>query len=384
MLHEFVTSYRGAIIERARLKLTARPRPPAPPQELDHGVTLFLSQLSDRLRSESTGAAGSSRAIGAGATQHGRDLMALGFTVSQVVHDYGDICQAITELAIEHRASITTDEFKTLNGCLDTAIAEAVTEHARITAESRSHEEYERSGQIAHETRDLLNTALLAYHALKHGTVAINGSTGAVLGRSLMGLRDLVDSTLSDIRLGATTERRVRVRVTPFLDDIRVGARLHAESLGLALVFEPGEAEWAISADPQVLASAVTNLLNNAFKFTRPGGRVVLRARTPDDTRVLIEVEDQCGGIPDSVGDAFQAFGERRSHDRAGLGLGLAMARRAVTAHGGDIRVRDIPGAGCVFTIDLPLMLDTESASSGTALAVPIQSADRQMSQSSR
>jgi signal transduction histidine kinase len=373
MLHEFVTTYRGAIIDRARMKLTARPRPSAPAQELDHGVTLFLTQLSDRLRSESSAPGGSPGAIGAGATQHGRDLMALGFTVSQVVHDYGDICQAITELAIEHRAAITTDEFKTLNGCLDTAIAEAVTEHARITAESRSHDEYERSGQLAHETRDLLNTALLAYHALKLGTVAINGSTGAVLGRSLMGLRDLVDSTLSEIRLGAATERRVRVLVAPFLDDIRVGARLHAESLGLSLAFMPGDEAWAVTADPQILASAVTNLLNNAFKFTRAGGRVVLRARTEDGTRLLIEVEDQCGGIPDSVGDPFQPSGERRSHDRSGLGLGLSMARRAVTAHGGSIQVRNMPGAGCVFTIDLPL-----------AVKAAVGDADRAMSQSSR
>jgi hypothetical protein len=88
----------------------------------------------------------------------------------------------VTELAIEQNAPITTDEFKTLNGCLDTAIAEAVTEHARITAESRSTEESERSGHVAHETRDLLNTAILAYQTLKRGAVAINGSTGAVLG----------------------------------------------------------------------------------------------------------------------------------------------------------------------------------------------------------
>jgi len=75
-----------------------------------------------------------------------------------------------------------------LNGCLDTAIAEAVTEHARITAEARSHEEYERSGQLAHETRDLLNTAILAYHALKPGLVANNGSTGPGPGPTLLGL----------------------------------------------------------------------------------------------------------------------------------------------------------------------------------------------------
>jgi hypothetical protein len=67
--------------------------------------------------------------------------LGLGFTVSQVVHDYGDICQAITEWAVEQNAPITTDEFHVLNRCLDTAIADAVTEHARITAASRSADE---------------------------------------------------------------------------------------------------------------------------------------------------------------------------------------------------------------------------------------------------
>jgi hypothetical protein len=181
MLYEFVTTYRDSIIDRARQKLTARPWPSVSPDELENGVPLFLTQLSEKLRSESTGAPHSPGAIGSAATRHGRDLMALGFSVSQVVHDYGDICQAITEIAIEQNAPITTDEFKTLNGCLDTAIAEAVTEHARITAESRSHEEFERSGHVAHETRDLLNTAILAYQTLKRGAVAINGSSRPAL-----------------------------------------------------------------------------------------------------------------------------------------------------------------------------------------------------------
>ncbi len=363
MLYQFVTTFRDPIIDRARQKLTARPWPLASPEELENGVPLFLTQLSATLRSESAGAAHSPRALGAAATRHGRDLMALGFTVSQVVHDYGDICQAITELAIEQNAPITTDEFKTLNGCLDTAIAEAVTEHARITAEARSNDEIERSGHVAHEARDLLNTAFLAYMAIRQGTVAINGSTGEVLGRSLMGLRDLIDSTLSGIRIATNQQRRERVPVTPFLSDIALAGRLHAETRGLHLEIEPGDSAWVVIADPQVLASAVTNLLNNAFKFTPAGGRVVLRARTIDGARLAIEVEDECGGIPDTVGDPFQSFGERRGHDRAGLGLGLSIARKAVRAHGGDIHIHNVPGKGCTFTIDVPLAGDAVPAS---------------------
>jgi signal transduction histidine kinase len=367
MLYEFVTTYRDAIVTRAREKLTARPWPSVSAQELENGVPLFLTQLSEMLRSASTGTAHSQSAIGSTATRHGGELLALGFTVSQVVHDYGDICQAVTELAIEQNAPITTDEFRILNGCLDTAIAEAVTEHARITAESRSTEESERSGRVAHETRDLLNTAILAYQTLKRGAVAINGSTGAVLGRSLMGLRDLVDSTLSDIRIATNQQRHERVSVTPFLNDIATAGGLHAESRGLQFAVESGDPGWAVTGDPQLLASAVSNLLNNAFKYTLPGGRVVLRARTSENARLLIEVEDECGGIPDSGGDPFEVFGKRRGRDRTGLGLGLSIARKAVRAHGGDIHIRNIPDKGCVFIIDLPLAAKDVPVSPGVA-----------------
>jgi signal transduction histidine kinase len=372
MLYEFVATYRDAIIARSREKLTARPWPSASAHELENGVPLFLTQLSEKLQSESSGPPPLSRsALGASATLHGRDLMALGFTVSQVVHDYGDICQAITELAIEQNAPITTEEFKTLNGCLDTAIAEAVTEHARITAESRSIEETERSGHVAHETRDLLNTAILAYQTLKRGAVAINGSTGAVLGRSLMGLRDLVESALSEIRIAANQQRRERVLLTPFLKDIGVAGTLHAESRGLQFAIEPGDPEWAVTADPQLLGSAVTNLLNNAFKYTLAGGRVVLRARLGADAHFLIEVEDECGGIPASEGDPFQSFVKRRGRDRTGLGLGLSIARKAVRAHGGDIHIRNIPDRGCVFVIAIPRAVIEVPASADVAQSNP-------------
>jgi len=110
----------------------------------------------------------------------------------------------------------------------------------------------------------------------------------------------------------------------------------------------------SIDADPQLLMSAVMNLLLNAFKNTPSGGHVVMRAHA-EQGRLLIETQDECGGIPPSKGDLFQAFGDRRGSDRSGLGLGLSIARKAVRAHGGEIRIRNMPGNGCVFVIDLPL-----------------------------
>jgi hypothetical protein len=113
-----------------------------------------------------------------------------------------------------------------------------------------------------------------------------------------------------------------------------------------------------VNADPQLLASAVMNLLNNAFKFTHTGGRVVLRALR-DDRCVHIEVEDECGGIPDGAQEPFKAFADRRrAVDRTGLGLGLSIARKAVRMHGGDIHFRNLPGKGCVFVIEVPLAVE--------------------------
>ena len=354
MLHEFVTAYGDAIIARAREKVGHRRRPPVSAIELENGVPVFLTQLSETLRCEATASPFSAEAIGATAARHGRDLLALGFNVSQVVHDYGDICQAITELALDQNAPIAIEEFHTLNRCLDTAIAEALTEHARLAAQRTGTEEAERLGQVAHELRHLLNAAFLAFQTLRHGAVAINGSTGMVLGRSLVGLRDLIDSTLAEVRLGAGIQRRERLSVAEFIDEIAVVANLHAEYRDIHFLVERVDRELTVNGDPQLLASAVTNLLNNAFTYTHAGGRVVLRVNHEHE-RVMIEVEDQCGGIPDSAADRFQPFGERRGRDRTGLGLGLSIARKAVEAHGGDIHIRNIPGTGCVFTIEIPV-----------------------------
>ena len=353
MLHEFLHTHRDAIIARTREKMTNRPWPLASTSELENGVPLFLTQLSDTLRSEATATTVSGSDIGDAGARHGGELLALGFNVSQVVHDYGDICQAVTEIALEQSASVTTDEFHTLNRCLDNATARAVTEHARLTEEGSLAAETERMGQVGHELRNLTHTALLAFNTLKQGHVAINGSTGMVLGRTLMGIRDMIDSTLCEVRLGAGILHRERIHLSTFVNEIAVVANLHAEYRQVRLRTEPVDERVFVVVDPQVLTAAVMNLLNNALKFTRVKGRVKLSAGELDG-RLIIDVADECGGIPVSVGDPFAPFSERRGTDRTGLGLGLTIARKAVRAHGGDIIVRNIPGDGCVFVIDVP------------------------------
>src|SRR5688572_2067558 len=119
MLHEFVTTHREELIRRCRAKVAIRTIPPPTIAEINHGVPLFLDQLVEALRIDRI----STPAIGRSAMMHGHDLLEQGFTISQVVHDYGDVCQSITEMAVEMKAPISVDDFRTLNACLDDAIA---------------------------------------------------------------------------------------------------------------------------------------------------------------------------------------------------------------------------------------------------------------------
>jgi signal transduction histidine kinase len=138
-----------------------------------------------------------------------------------------------------------------------------------------------------------------------------------------------------------------------FIDELAPAAKLSADAQHITLSVLPVEDGLAIEADRQVLRAAVMNVLQNAVKFTRPGTTVTLRVGANPD-RVLIEIEDECGGLSGgSVKDLFHPF-EQRGTDRSGLGLGLAFSRWAVEASHGRIYARNRPDVGCVFTIDLP------------------------------
>ena len=349
MLEEFIRARRDEIIDRARAQVAERPAPRPTQEELTSGVPLFLDQLVDRLRNEKP----ETGDIAASATTQGKAMLRQGFTVAQVVQGYGDVCQVVTALAIELKAPITTAEFRTLNSCLDTATFEAVSEYERQRDRTISDQGAEKLGFLAHELRNLLNSAVMSYEILKRGNVGIQSSTGAVLGRSLSGLRDLIDRSLAEVRLESGVKNRERIRIREFIEEAEVVAVFEANERGLTLTVACDDDGAEVEIDRPTLASAVGNLLQNAFKFTHKNGNVTLKVRvTPD--RVLIDIEDECGGLPPGGSEAlFKPF-EQRSADRTGLGLGLTISRRAVEVNGGEIHVRDLPGKGCVFTVDLP------------------------------
>lgn len=202
--------------------------------------------------------------------------------------------------------------------------------------------------------RNFLNTATLAFAAMKTGRVAAVGATSAVLDRSVDALRDLIDRALEDVRLANGSHPQVQdFPLVPFIEAIRLSAGFEASARLCEFTVTCAPADLAVRGDRQMLFSALSNLLQNAFKFTRPGTHVRLQAYGAG-ARALIEVQDECGGLPPgTAADMFRPF-EQHGSDRSGVGPGLSIARRAVEASGGSLRVRDIPAVGCVFTIDLP------------------------------
>ncbi len=372
MMHEFLSAQREELIARCLAKVALRSAPKTTAGENEHGIPLFLDQLIKTLQVEQTSEPLLSRKVsgptggdptalselGETAARHGRELMDHGFTVEQVVHDYGDLCQSITDLAFELKVPIEIDEFRTLNRCLDNGIAIAVTEfnYRRdfVMADRQTQALNERLGIFAHELRNFLSASTLALSALKTGNLSINGATGGVLDRCLVGMATLINRSLSEVRMNAGLPLQQQLfSLADFIGEVKLSASLEAKMRDCTLTVSDVDPELGVDADRDLLLSALGNLLQNAFKFTRSETVVTLNAYAQAD-RILLDVEDQGEGLP--LGSEETVFGPffQSGEDRSGLGLGLAIARRSVEANGGTLSVRSQAGVGCVFTINLP------------------------------
>ncbi len=369
-MFQFLTHNRDELIARCKAKVAARTRGTASREQLSNGVPLFLQQLTRTLEAEAAGEAGEGfrisgasggdssalSEVGVGAAAHGKALLELGYTVEQVVHDYGDLCQAITDLAVERDAPFGVDEFRTLNRCLDNAIADAVSSFAAqrdLAIADRNVAKNQRLGFFVHEFRNQVQVATLAFTALESGRLGIGGSTSGVLKRSLSAMSALVRQSVSEVRLGADIPTRDAFSVAAFVADAQATAALYAGMSGCTLKVTFVDPLLGVVGNRLQLAAALMNLLQNAFKFTHSHTEVTLTARAVDD-RVLIEVHDNCGGLPAGTADLlFKPFNQA-GRNRSGLGLGLSIARQSVEADGGTLSVTDLPRAGCVFTISLP------------------------------
>ena len=276
MLYEFLEKYKNPIIQLSAEKTLNISENKPVTSDLKKGLPIFYQDLTDFLKKDASDMGPQSPAsqedsmlLQAGF--HGKESHRLGYTVSQVIHGYGSICQAITEYAQEKNFLISSREFHELNHYLDVAIAQAVTQYTNLTKEDTERKELLRLGELAHELRNALGSATIAHEMIIKGTVGGASNTSRLLSRALSRMRDLIDRSLSEVRLRIASEPHFqRINIIDVISDIEATAVTEARSKGIIMTVEV-DAKIQVNCDRQLLESALANLVQNALKYTKPG-----------------------------------------------------------------------------------------------------------------
>jgi len=216
---------------------------------------------------------------------------------------------------------------------------------------------------LAHELRNPLAPLTNGLHLLRMAidNRAAQEKARDMMERQLRHLVHLVDDLLDVARISSGKVQLKKERIS--LKSVMASAVETSMPLvtagGHHLEVSLPDESVQLFADPTRLAQVVSNLLNNAAKYTPYGGRIALGTRREGD-RVVISVADTGIGIPrDALPEVFEMFtqvGRTRDRSQGGLGIGLALVRRLVELHGGRVTaVSPGPGEGSTFTVRLPL-----------------------------
>ena len=358
-LHDVLAARADEVMARWRSNVQGTLAPESlPAAELVDHLPVFLKQVIDTLRE----AYGSEDEVelpddNPTAAVHGEQRLRLGFSLDSVVREYGVLRDAIIATGRDAGVKITFREAQIVFDSTIDGIANAVSEYARQRDAELHRQHNEHVAFLAHELRNPLGSATMALTLLEaRGHVPPNERAAQVLRTSLAKITELVDHALEVARVASGVELKgQRTSLRELLSGIELAAASDAEARGVQLAVKI-EQELELHVDPRLIHSALSNVVRNAIKFTPPGGAVEVRCRVVGE-RLLVDVEDACGGLPPGrVEEAFAPF-VRLDHDHTqpGFGLGLAIAKQAVSAHGGAIRVQNLPGKGCIFCIELPL-----------------------------
>jgi hypothetical protein len=256
---------------------------------------------------------------------------------------------------MESGESIDIAEYRVLSRYISQGVAEAVGRFSEERDGELTRRAAEEFAFLAHELRNPLTVALLCLPSCRENPDRF--PEVAVLEECLTQVLQLLDGSLRSERMKSGRSATLLDRQTLAVSDLMANAAKETTPItklrGVRIVIEPGD-PIEVRGDARFLRSSLGNLVRNAVKFTREGTKVTLRARR-EGTRVLLEIEDECGGLPPGVLEkAFEPF-VQLGKDQSGFGLGLAIAREAAQAHGGGVSAVDLPGRGCCFTLELPI-----------------------------
>ena len=354
-LYEVVETRRNEIVKEWAARFRTPDETALTPVELVDHVPTFLAELAETLRFLDTSpSAEIDRTSTAG--KHGVQRFRLGFDLDGVVREYAVLQRCIIEIAKREGARVSAEEYAVLGESISQGIADAVTQYSRQRDAELRRQANEHFAFVAHELRNPLGSAQLAFKLLKsRGLLPMNELTD-LLDRGLARTSDLIDGTLGLARTGDGVELHgERLRIGPLIADAVAESRITAHDKRVSIETVPCN-DLEVEADQRLVRSAVTNLIGNAVKFTASGSSIRVRCTDAGD-KVIVDVDDHCGGLPDGAIEKIFAPFVQVGADRTGFGLGLAIAKQAIEAHGGALRAFNRPGDGCTFTIELPKCL---------------------------
>jgi PAS domain S-box-containing protein len=270
------------------------------------------------------------------------------------------------------------------------SVVRDITEQRRVDAELRAGAERLREADrrkdefiamLAHELRNPLVPIRTGVELLKNAREQpqLLDSIRPMMERQVGHMVRLIDDLLdvSRITSGKIELQRRAVALASVVDSAIEANRAAIDANGLELAVNLSEPHWTIDVDPTRFAQIISNLLQNAAKFTPRGGRisvtVTIEQAAGPRPEVMLKVADSGIGIsPEMLPRVFDLFAQAPQHGhsaQSGLGIGLALARRLVEMHGGSIEARsDGVGSGTEFTVRIPAPrgVDVKATDSGS------------------
>lgn len=340
MFREWLSANRAVIVARAQHATAETSCEPV----ADTGV----AQLFDHIVEALAPAPDDSTTGGAATARHGGERSRSGAPLARLVHEHGKLVRAALEVADEQGVWLGPGELRELLEAFDSTLAAAVSDHQRACDRSQDEERADRLKHFSHELRNKLYTVTLAWSVLKGRKGEAGDESTAVVDRNLTSLVNFIDASLAELRDDRGQRDCGRVIVLELVDELALELSPEAAPRKLRFEVAPIPADLAVEASWAVLAETLGRLLHSAFRCSREGGRVSLRAKASGD-RVLIEVEDESGGLGSANAHAVLAAVASR-----GAAPGAPPQQGTIEAYGGKVDLYDLPGKGCIVTLSLP------------------------------
>jgi len=321
-----------------------------PEKEIIDSLREYLTELAARIRAEWEGQSRPETALSV-AMSHGEHRFIHGYDLPALVREYAALGDLIGDEVMAQVGEVTFREWQIMHRLLGHSIADAAGRYGTLRDVELQRRSAEHIAFLAHEVRNPLSSATMAVSLMRaRGDVKPSRAFDA-LERAVAKAAQLTNDALLTVRLReAGALDRTSIDMRQLLEEIASDSEMDAAAKDLELRVD---GEGSVTADRKALRSAISNLVRNAVKFSHAKGVVTAHARRADG-RIVIEIADSCGGLPEGserkLFDPYVQVGK----DRSGFGLGLAIAKQVADAHGGQLRVHNLPGKGCVFVLDLP------------------------------